>query len=223
MIIERSGFLLMAGTLAAGGVGGWLAHDSKAHSERTMAPPPAPIATQAAPPASVLVVEHVPPPPVCDDSVGSPQDCPAVGPSDEGMAVNIAGKRCADFKLAFKPKVAQAAVSCLRQLKPNEMFDPARVSLCGHTALMAACPDPTPVSTNSDGSALSTPPAPSPVSQACDTIIKACAGASLTPSLSDCRQTLSGLSDAGRANMTECMATHCGDKGLLGCEAFKKP
>src|SRR5450432_4054241 len=223
MIIERSGFLLMAGTLAAGGVGGWLAHDSKVmHPERTAAPPVA-AAVAPAPPASVMVIEHVPPPPACDDSVGSPGDCPAVGPSDEGMAVNVAGKRCADFKLAFKPKVAQAAVSCLRQLKPNEMFDPARVNLCGHAALMAACHDPTPSSTNSDGSKLDTPPTPSPVSQGCDAIIKGCAGASLAPSLSDCRQTLSGLSDAGRANMAECMATHCGDKGLLGCEAFKKP
>jgi hypothetical protein len=223
MIIERSGFLLMAGTLAAGGVGGWLAHDSKVRAEHSAAPPPAPIATQAAPPASVLVVEHVPPPPACDDNVGTPADCPAVGPSDEGMAVNIAAKRCADFKLAFKPKVAQAAVACLRQLKPNEMFDAARVNLCGHTALMAACPEPTPSAQTGTGSALDTPPTPSPVSQACDNIIKSCAGVPLAPSVADCRQTLSGLSDMGRANMTECMIAHCGDKGLLGCEAFKKP
>jgi hypothetical protein len=220
MIIERSGFLLMAGTLAAGGVGGWVAHDSKVHAER---PAPQVALVAPAPPASVVVIEHLPPPPVCDDSVGSPGDCPAVGPSDEGMAVNIAAKRCADFKLAFKPKVAQAAVACLRQLKPNEMFDAARVNLCGHTALMAACPDPTPSSQASDGSKLDTPPTPSPVGQACDDIVKGCAGVPVAPSMSDCRQTLSGLSDTGRANMTECMASHCGDKGLLGCEAFKKP
>lgn len=221
MIIERSGFLLMAGTLAAGGVGGWMARDSKMHSERPT--PPVAAVVAPAPPASVVVIEHLPPPPVCDDSVGTPGDCPAVGPSDEGMAVNIAAKRCADFKLAFKPKVAQAAVACLRQLKPNEMFDAARVNLCGHTALMAACPDPTPSSQASDGSKLDTPPTPSPVSQACDNIVKGCAGVPVAPSMSDCRQTLSGLSDMGRANMTECMANHCGDKGLLGCEAFKKP
>jgi len=41
MIIEKSGFLLMAGTLAAGGVGGWLAHDAKTQRERTQfAEPP---------------------------------------------------------------------------------------------------------------------------------------------------------------------------------------
>ena len=184
MIIDKSGFLLMAGTLAAGGVGGWMAHDSKMHSERSAAAPPVAAVVAPAAPASVLVVEHVPPPPVCDDSVGTPGDCPAVGPSDEGMAVNIAAKRCADFKLAFKPKVAQAAVACLRQLKPSEMFDPARVNLCGHTALMAACPDPTTSSTNSDGSKLDTPPTPSPVSQACDNIVKGCAGVPVAPSMS---------------------------------------
>jgi hypothetical protein len=224
MIIERSGFLLMAGTLAAGGVGGWLVHDSKSHAERQVAPP-TPVVTPAAPPASVVVIEHLPPPPVCDDSVGTPEDCPAVGPSDEGMCSNLAAKRCADFKLAFKPKVAQAAVACLRHLKPNEMCDAARVNLCGHTALMAACPDPTPApaSQTAGGTDLGSAPVTSPVSLACENIIKGCAGVSVGPTTADCRQTLSGLSDTGRANMTECMASHCADKGLLGCEGFKKP
>jgi hypothetical protein len=226
MVIEKSGFLLMAGTLAAGGVGGWLAHDSKSHPERAVAVPVAPVAAPAAPPASVVVVEHAPPPPMCDDSVGAPADCPAIGPSDEGMCSNVAAKRCSDFKLAFKPKVAQAAVSCLRALKPNEMCDPARVNLCGHTALMAACPDVSTLPAQT-GSATDTGSAaaaiPSPASSACDSIIKGCASVALAPTTADCRQTLSGMTDVGRANMVECMAAHCGDKGLLGCEGFKKP
>ncbi len=36
MIIEKSGFLLMAGTLAAGGIGGWMAHDAKTHGAHPM-------------------------------------------------------------------------------------------------------------------------------------------------------------------------------------------
>ena len=225
MIIEKSGFLLMAGTLAAGGVGGWLVHDSKMHHEREEhSPPPAVQVAPAAPPASVVVVEHVPPPPVCDDSTGTPEDCPAMGPADEGVCSNVAVKRCADFKAAFKPKVAAAAVSCLRHLKPNELCDPSRVNLCGHAALMAACPDlPPPAPQAGDNMGNVPPPPPSAVSVACDSIVKSCAGASVLPSLADCRQTLSGMTDAGRASMTECMATHCGDKGLLGCEGFKKP
>jgi hypothetical protein len=224
MVIEKSGFLLMAGTLAAGGVGGWLAHDSKGHAAQTAAVSEAPVVAPAAPPASVVVVEHAPPPPVCDDSVGAAADCPAIGPSDEGMCSNIAATRCADFKLAFKPKVAQSAVSCLRSLKPNEMCDPARVNLCGHTALMAACPDVS-MMPSQTGSATDTgnAAAPSPVSSACDSIIKSCASVALPPTTADCRQTLSGMTDVGRANMVTCMATHCGDKGLLGCEGVKKP
>jgi hypothetical protein len=219
MVIEKSGFLLIAGTLAAGGVGGWLVHDSKARRERAdEMPVPAPAPSVAPAVASVVVV--APPAPVCDDSVGSPEDCPAVGPSDEGVCSNIAAKRCAEFKSAFKPKVAQAAVSCLRRLKGNEPCDPARVNLCGHSALMAACPDPTPAPA-ANGATVDA--VGSPVASACSDILKSCGNQPLGATLADCRQTLSGMTEFGRASMIECMTTHCGDKGLLGCEALKKP
>jgi len=225
MIIEKSGFLLMAGTLAAGGVGGWLAHDAKSHRERAQfAEPPTTampvVAASASAPAVIVASDRVPAPPACDDNVGTAEDCPAMGPADEGVCTNFAAKRCAEFKSAFKPKVAQAAVACIKTLKGNAACDPARVNLCGHSALMAACPAPIPdpKSIDSTGAVLS-----SPVDSACESIVKGCAGQPLLPNLADCRQTLSGMSDFGRANMVECMATHCGDKGLLGCEAAKKP
>jgi len=223
MIIEKSGFLLMAGTLAAGGVGGWLAHDAKSHRERVQFAEPTvaavPVAVPA-PSASVAsVTERVPAPPSCDDSVGTVEECPAMGPADEGVCTNFAAKRCADFKTAFKPKVAQTAVACLKSLKGNAACDPARVNLCGHSALMAACPEPSPApgSTEAASAALN-----SPVATACDSILKSCAGQPVQPTLTDCRQTLAGMSDFGRASMVECMAAHCGDKGLLGCEGVKK-
>ena len=216
MIIERSGFLLMAGTLAAGAIGGWLAHDAK--TERASEVPLAPVSAPGSAEPKVIIVEHAPPPPLCDDTTGSPEECPAMGPADEGVCSNIAAKRCADFKASFKPKVAQAAVSCLRSLKGNALCDPARVNLCGHSALMAACPDAMPAPAGADAGVV-TPP--SPVALACDNIVRGC-GQPLGPTLADCRQTLSGMTDAGRANIVECMATHCGDKGLLGCEATKK-
>jgi hypothetical protein len=226
MIIEKTGFLLMAGTLAAGGVGGWLAHDAKTSRERIrFAEPPTTavpiVASAAAPPSAAVVVgDRLPAVPVCDDSVGVVEDCPAMGPADEGVCTNFAAKRCAEFKSAFKPKVAQAAVACLKTLKGNAACDPSRVNLCGHSALMAACPEPTPDPTKADatGAAVSTA-----VSSACENIIRSCAGQPLPPTLADCRQTLAGMSDFGRANMVGCMAKHCGDKGLLGCEATKTP
>lgn len=226
MVIDRAGFLVMAGTLAAGAGAGWFVRDSKVHREHSDEVPAmhaaVPVATSAAP---VVAAQPVPPPaPICDDNVGAPGDCPAVGPSDEGVCSNIAAKRCADFKSTFKPRVAQAAVSCLRQLKGNELCDPARVNLCGHSALMAACPDPTPVpSTTSATNAGGATETSSPVTLACENILKSCANQALGPTLADCRQTLSGMSDFGRASMTTCLQTHCGDKGLLGCEGLKAP
>jgi len=223
MVIEKSGFLLMAGTLAAGGVGGWLAHDAKSHRERTQfAEPPAtalPVVASAAPKTVVAdLAPALPAAPACDDNVGVVEDCPAMGPADEGVCTNFAAKRCTEFKSAFKPKVAQAAVACVKTLKGNAACDPARVNLCGHSALMAAClePIPEPTKAEASGTAVS-----SPVTNACESILKSCAGQPLMPTLADCRQTLSGMSEFGRASMVQCMATHCGDKGLLGCEGTR--
>jgi hypothetical protein len=213
MAIERSGFLLTATALAAGGMGGWLARDKS-----TPAPTAdAPHASAAPVQPTIVVVDRTPPPPVCDDNVGTVQDCPAIGPSDEGIC-NFAAKRCAEFKIAFKPKVAQAAVACLARLKGNELCDQARVNLCGHAALMAACPDPV-----ASPAAIEAGIAPvtSVVANACESIVKGCSNDALPPTMADCRQTLSGMSDTGRANMMACVSTHCRDRGLLGCEAKK--
>jgi hypothetical protein len=219
MVIERSGFLVAATALAAGGLGGWLAHESKFGTGQTTVAPPAMTSAAPAPsPPTVLVVEHVTPPPACDDSTGSVEDCPVIGPSDEGVC-NLAARRCADFKVAFKPKVAQAAVACLRRLKGKELCDPARVNGCGHSALMAACQDPVPSPAASDTALAAAPP--SVVTSSCEGILKGCSSEPLAPTMSDCRQTLSGMSDTGRANMMACVSAHCRDRGLLGCEAKK--
>ncbi len=143
-----------------------------------------------------------------------------MGPADEGVCTNFAAKRCSEFKSAFKPKVSQAAVACLKNLKGNAACDPARVNLCGHSALMAACPEPLPDATKADTTGVAVS---SPVTSACEGIVKSCAGQAASIALADCRQTLSGMSDFGRASMADCMAKHCGDKGLLGCEGTKTP
>ena len=227
MIIEKSGFLLMAGTLAAGGIGGWMAHDVKSNRAQPMngesSAPVTPVNTRLLPalPAAVSVTpDRVPALPACDDtsSVGTIDECPPMGPADEGVCTNFAAKRCTEFKSAFKPKVAQAAVACLKGLK-GAACDPARVNLCGHSALMNACPVPEPDTTKADTAGASQS---SQVITACDGIAKGCAGTPVGPTLAECRQTLSGMTDVGRASMVECMAAHCADKGLIGCEAVKK-
>lgn len=233
MVVEKSGFLLMAGSLAAGGIGGWMAHDATTRRSQPVygesTAPVTPVNTTLSPAtpapataASIAVsADRAPAPPPCDDNLnaGPIDECPPMGPADEGVCTNFAAKRCAEFKSAFKPKVAQAAVACLKNLK-GAVCDPARVNLCGHSALMNACPVPQPDPSRADPNAAAPSSA---LDAACDTIVKGCAGTPVGPTLADCRQTLSGMTDFGRASMVECMAAHCADKGLLGCEATKKP
>ncbi len=227
MTIDAKSFFLLAGTLAAGGAGGYY------FRERT-APPPKPTEPLAAPPtaapsasaapsaAPAATAAPVPSAQLCDDSAGEPEACPIpIGPSDEAVCANWAAKRCADYKAAFKPKVAQAAVACLRKLVGGERCDQYRANLCGHKALMAACqeaaPDGRPASVAADAAA----PA-SPLAAQCESIVKSCTGTVPETTLADCYRTLSGLNEAGRSAMVDCMKTHCVDKGLFGCEAVTK-
>lgn len=242
MAIDRSDFLILATTLAAGGAGGWFYRDRE---PRPLAPPPvasAPPPVVSAPPAPSgpvpvkIVDSRLAESPACDDSQGTPEQCPSTGPADEGMCPDLIFKRCNDFKNAFKPRVATQAVACLRALKPQERCDPARINLCGHLALMAACPAPAlpvkaqlePSKSDSDDPATVTLAAdptlpPSPISIGCDSILSKCKSQPLGPTLTDCRQTLAGLNDLGRTNIIACASAHCTDRGLYACEALPKP
>lgn len=235
MAIDRSNFLLVAGALAAGGVGGWAYRDRapKASPPVTTTTPAAkPSATPPPGPVPVTVIDaSVANAPACDDSRGTPEECPSVGPADEGVCANTILKRCQEFKAAFEPKVAAHAVACLRALKPSDRCDAARINQCGHAALMAACPEPAPPTKaqlqNANGNEPTVTIAPdttrpaSPVAMACESIEKACGGQPSSPTLADCRQTLAGLNDVGRANTVDCVTAHC-DRGLYGCEAAPK-
>jgi hypothetical protein len=234
MLIDRSKFLLMASALAAGSV----ACDRDPFGR---APAPAPVVSAATPtaatPAAPVLVEIAEATPsgsaTCDDSQGVPEECPSVGPSDEGVCPNIIQKRCGDFKAAMKPRVAAQAVACLRALKGNERCDPTRINQCGHQALMSACAEPPRAKKGEYHAASGTQPASvtitpdpspetSPVASSCSSIVKACGERPLSPSLADCKQTLAGMTESGRANMVECVTQHCTDRGLIGCEAAPK-
>jgi len=237
MAIDRSNFLLIAGALAAGGIGGWAYRDRAPRAAvapvETVTPAAKPSATPPGPVPVTLIDASVADAPVCDDTRGTPEECPSVGPSDEGVCANTILKRCQEFKAAFEPKVAAQAVACLRALKPSDRCDAARINQCGHSALMAACPEPAPPTKAQLQNAASSEPAtvtialdtskpPTPVALACESIQKACGGQALSPTPADCRQTLAGLNDVGRANMVDCVTAHCTDRGLYGCEAAPK-
>ncbi len=241
MAIERSNFLLIAGALAAGGLGGWALRERSPDAGRPPAPnavPPSapPSVTHPTGPISVMVVEQnveAPGTPACDDSQGTPEECPSVGPADEGICANVIHKRCQEFKGALKPRVAAQAVACLRALKGNERCDPVRINQCGHASLMSACPDPLPPLKGQLQTTAGTQPATvtlapdrsvpvTAVAAACESILKSCGRQPLAPTLSDCRQALAGMNDTGRASMVECVTAHCTDRGLYGCEAVPK-
>lgn len=168
--------------------------------------------TTAAPPAIPVVA--------CDDITGAPGPCPAPGEpeAEEESCGAYATKRCQDFKQAMKPRVAERAVACLNALTPAQRCDPARVNLCGHGALMNACSPPE--APQAIPNALATPAANDELGSTCDSILRGCTGTTLAPTVRECRETLAGLNAMGRDKMAACMSTHCGDKGLMGCEAL---
>jgi hypothetical protein len=236
MDVNRSTFVLMASALAASSVAGAGCDTNFGRA------PPAPATATATATASVAqpsgpldIVQPVPavPAPVCDDSQGTAEACPSVGPSDEGICRNVVTKRCNEFKAAMKPRVAAQAVACLRALKGNELCDAGRINQCGHAALMSACQEAPRAQKGQLQPAVGTQlatftivpdptPDPSPVVAACNDILRSCGEKSLNPTMADCRQTLAGLNDSGRADMVACVSAHCSDRGLYGCEAVPK-
>jgi hypothetical protein len=212
--MDRGAFFLALGGLAVGGVGGYEVRDQHLIGpDRTVqaapAVPVAPTPVAATPPATPL--------PVCDDSVGSPAACPALPyAAEEGGCSPVATKRCEDYKASFKPRVAERAVSCLTTLTAAQRCDANRVNLCGHEALMSACAEPEPAQAGANST-------PDDLSTRCQQIAQSCAAITTAgPSLRECRATLAGMTSVGRDRTADCMRTHCGDKGLIGCEAMSE-
>jgi hypothetical protein len=134
----------------------------------------------------------------------------------------------------MKPRVAMQAVACLRALKGSERCDLSRINQCGHTALMSACQEPArpkkgqyqAASGNQPASVTltaDTTPDPSPAASACSAILRACGEKAGSPTAAECRLTVAGMSDLGRATFVDCVSTHCSDRGLYLCEAVPKP
>lgn len=226
MNIDRSTFLVLVGTLAVGGAGGYVASEKRVfsgddkdvgHARDRAAPEPAPPRPVAD--AAPLVTAAPPPPPApagptCDDSTPAPGECPQPGfPTVEGGCGSFATIRCAEMKQSMKPKVAATAVTCLTKLTPQERCDPARVVLCGHLAYMNACPEADPASAPGDAGG-----AKSAVATACQAIIDGCGASPVAPSMAECKQLLSGMTESGRERTSACMKAHCFDRGLVGCE-----
>jgi hypothetical protein len=214
MQVDRGSFLMLVATLAAGGAIGYLASERRLTGREEAAPAakasPTAAAADAAPAATPAPTPAAPPAPVCDDSTGSVGECPGPGaPSVEGGCGNFAQMRCKEFKETMKPRVAQAAVECLNKLNGAERCDKERVNLCGHLALMNACPD---VEAAADAGE-------SPARASCKGIVQVCGPSPVAPAIAECRQVYNAMNDTGRDRMMQCLKKHCFDKGVLGCEA----
>jgi hypothetical protein len=216
MTIDKSSFLILVTTIAGSGAAGWFARDKLVlKSEIPQSLPPAPPSvSKEPPPAPKSATPPLEPAPVaasCDDASGDVPACPVFpDPSDEGGCGQMAAARCAQYREAFKPKVARAAVECLKKLRGGQICDPIALNKCGHEALMAACP-PEP--------AAKPGAPPGELDQACEPILAACKASTPGPTLADCKQTLSGMNESGRRKMLGCVQKLCDSRGLYGCEA----
>ena len=210
MVTDKSSFLLALGAFAAGGAGGYIAGDGG------LLKTPLGVTEQQATSHALaprLATSLPATAPLCDDMVGAPGVCPAPGySSDEGGCDALPTRRCEDFKQAMKPRVAERAIACLTALTPAQRCDPARLSLCGHLALMNACAE-------ADAPAAAVAPGDDDVGTRCEAIQQRCSSTPFGPTPRDCRATLAGMSGQGRDQMVACMKAHCADKGLVGCEA----
>ncbi|MBX3185507.1 MAG: hypothetical protein KF819_00775 [Labilithrix sp.] len=229
MHIDRGSFLMLVSTLSIGAVGGYVSAEKRLFPAidkwRGRAPEPTAPPVAPEPPKPVAAVETAdaapPPPPApaapaCDDTTGSPGDCPPPGfPTFEGGCGSFAHTRCNEFKQAFKPKVAQAAVECLTKLTAAQRCDPVRVNLCGHLALTNACPEPESANGADAGSSV--------VVSTCQAIAQKCGASPIAPSPVECKQLLAGMTEKGRERTSACMKTHCFDRGLVGCEGVAAP
>ncbi len=252
MAFDKGSFLLMTAALAGGGVAGYVVNEKRNEDQVRVEPPPAmnttPVAAPATPPVDGKATDRaaattdgganpakdVATAPACSDDVGTPAACPVdfPGPSEEGLCkggLHWAGKRCADFKATMKPRVAQAAIDCLRTLQGAATCDAQRANACGHMALMTACQEAVPAT---HGSVTSTSLASAPALDAsegtvagqCLAVVKAAAATAPGVSYADCVRTLSGMNELGRRNAVACMqAAPANALGLLGCEAIATP
>ena len=228
MNVDRGSFLMLVTTLAAGGAGGYVAAEKRAIPAVDgwvgRVPEPGTEPVRPAPIASVAPTTSAPPPPppapaapTCDDSIATTVgECPGPGlPTVEGGCGILASARCAELKQSLKPRVAAAAVDCIAKLNGAERCDANRIHLCGHLSLVNACSDTPPPGADAA--------AATPVSTICHGIIEACGASPIAPSMTECRQLLSGMTDTGREKTRACMKTHCFDRGLVGCEGITPP
>ncbi|MBX3230612.1 MAG: hypothetical protein KIT84_00230 [Labilithrix sp.] len=154
--------------------------------------PPEPVATTSAPPN---LYEGTPVKgQTCDptqNKVGAAPACklaPPPGPACE--SINDTKKECPTLNTLLKPRVAQAAIECLKRRSGTKDICEFNVSsICAYEALGQACIEPY-------------------AKQACDGVMKACGGAAKM-ARDSCEAGVSGIADARRKKFISCITEFC--------------
>ena len=134
MKVDRSLFLALCGTIAAGGA-----------CQRAARPTTVPVldlgAASASPEASTQVADPKENEgPKCDDTVGDAPSCESLG----GGNCDLPGRECYAMVPLMKPGVATHFVSCMRKFAADRLCGDVRLMYsCEQAALKGACPDPT--------------------------------------------------------------------------------
>jgi hypothetical protein len=131
----------------------------------------------------------------CDDNTitGGFGNCDLLGADACGIAA-FRTKQCNDSKTNMKPFIAQQAIACM-VAKASTCTDGTDTYLCKDQALKIACPDPT-------------------ADDECAHINTLCGIGD--GGVDQCRQYLSGMTQAGRDSMVSCMELSC-SPGLYSC------
>ncbi len=127
------------------------------------------------------------------DDLGKPAYCSVQVPKS-CAPFPFVNQSCRGARKFFKPKIAERAVQCMHKLTPSAVCS-AMTYECREAAMKSACPDP---AADND----------------CQTLAKKCP----KMSINECRQYMSALNPAGRAEVIKCMATGggCG-YGIYSC------
>ena len=228
MKIDRSLFLVLTGVLAGSTACEASCNMGDHHAHPPPPPPAQPVANQSTPAAtstpataptsapgtvptpSRVVPLHLahggsvvptptptpsptPPSGCLDSSSTTVPACSTMPAVDSSCSANaFPAQKCGAYNAYFSPKVAASAIGCLSKLSGKQLCDSSQVYACGKTALSQACPD------NS-------------VAQLCGIAATSCKSTA-----ADCTALLSGLNDAGKQQVAQCIAQGC-QAGLYSC------
>lgn len=126
---------------------------------------------------------------VCDDTVGADVDC---SPAAQTLCGQFAVDACEGAKTVFKPRVGENAAVCIVALPADADCQP--VYDCRRDALNGACPDST---ADAD----------------CEQLVAACGDATAE----QCHSYVDGLNEQGRAEMLTCAVTDGCVYGFYSC------